>query len=117
MHREVRDVSEGLAALQEDTAAGTPAHHQPLRSIGLGILPNVIPYSLVISACGRGGMPARVLQLCDEMQLQGLRPNGFTYSQGQSSPQQFRYRRRFQLAVRHLRTVCAYRCAGAAALT
>ena len=40
----------------------------------------MITYSVVISACGKCGMPERALQLFDELQQQGLEPNVITYT-------------------------------------
>ena len=46
-----------------------------------GLLPNVITYSAVISACEKGKMLERALRLFDEMRQQGLLPNGTTTRQ------------------------------------
>ena len=44
------------------------------------IVPDVITYSALISACGRGKQLERALEIFDKMQQQGIEPNIITYS-------------------------------------
>ena len=45
-----------------------------------GLLPNVITYSALISACEKDALPQRALQLLETMLHQGLLPEVITYS-------------------------------------
>ena len=45
-----------------------------------GLQPDAFSYTAVLSACGKGWMPERALQLLGQVQRQGLQPNAFTYS-------------------------------------
>jgi len=45
-----------------------------------GLLPNVLTYSALISACEKGALPQRALELLETMRHQGLLPNVITYS-------------------------------------
>ena len=44
-----------------------------------GLLPDVITYNALISACEKGALPQRALQLLEAMLHQGLLPDGITY--------------------------------------
>ena len=45
-----------------------------------GLQPDVITYSALITACEKGGMAERALQVFDKMLQQGLQPDVITYS-------------------------------------
>ena len=45
-----------------------------------GLLPNVITYNALISACEKGKQPERALELFEAMQQRGVVPNVITYS-------------------------------------
>ena len=45
-----------------------------------GLLPNVITYNALISACEKGALPQRALQLLETMLHQGLLPDVITYN-------------------------------------
>ena len=45
-----------------------------------GIVPNIITYNAVISACEKGKQPERALEILDKMQQQRIVPNIITYS-------------------------------------
>jgi pentatricopeptide repeat protein len=45
-----------------------------------GVLPDVITYSALISACEKGKQPERALELFEAMQRQGVVPDVITYS-------------------------------------
>merc|ERR1711920_888232 len=45
-----------------------------------GLLPNVITYNALISACEKGALPQRALQFLETMLHQGLLPNVITYN-------------------------------------
>ena len=44
------------------------------------MVPNVITYSALISACGKGEQPERARKFFEEMKQQGVVPNVITYS-------------------------------------
>ena len=69
MHVERGYAREDLAALRWDAAAGTQSQCDHLHGS-----------DLVISACGKCGMPERSWQLFDEMRQQGLMLNVITYT-------------------------------------
>merc|ERR1719356_2114107 len=45
-----------------------------------GLLPDVITYNALISACSQGGQLERALQLLNLLQAQGLEPDVVTYN-------------------------------------
>ena len=45
-----------------------------------GMVPNVITYSALISACEKGKQPERALELFEAMKRQGVVPNVITYN-------------------------------------
>ena len=45
-----------------------------------GLVPDVITYNALISACEKGKQPERALELFEAMQRQGLVPNVITYN-------------------------------------
>merc|ERR1712137_501243 len=45
-----------------------------------GVRPNVITYSALISACGKGSQTEKALEVFAEMKQSGLKPNVITYS-------------------------------------
>ena len=45
-----------------------------------GVVPNVITYSALISACEKGKQPERALELFEAMKRQGVVPDVITYS-------------------------------------
>ena len=45
-----------------------------------GLLPNVITYSALVSACEKGKLPQRALELLETLLHQGLLPEVITYS-------------------------------------
>ena len=45
-----------------------------------GVVPNVITYNALISACEKGKQPRRTIEILQAMQGQGLVPNVITYS-------------------------------------
>ena len=45
-----------------------------------GVVPNVITYNALISACEKGKQPERALGVLEAMQQQGLEPNAITYN-------------------------------------
>ena len=45
-----------------------------------GVIPTVITYSALISACEKGKHPERALEMFDKMQQQDMLPNVITYS-------------------------------------
>ena len=65
----VQYAGEDLVALRSDATAGTQAQCGHLRG-----------RDLVISACGKCGMPERTLQLFDGMQQLGLKLNVITFA-------------------------------------
>ena len=44
------------------------------------MVPNVITYSAVISACEKGKQPERLLEVLETMQRQGMVPDIITYN-------------------------------------
>ena len=74
--------------MREGAKASTGPH-----KLQQGLLPDAIIYNAWISACKRGTLPQRALQLRESMLRQGLLPDVIIYNAWISACKRARYRR------------------------